>query len=239
LQAFRAAVADVLIAAPALPARPRSEPIGSHRLRDGQVALGIGPAFGHSDTATLENLIDAARHAGAAGIRTAPGRALIVIGMTPRAARSVAAAAERLGFIVQADDPRRHVVACAGAPVCASAKIPARTLAPAISKSAAYLLDGSITIHISGCSKGCAHPAAAALTVVGGERGCDLVVHGCARDRPLGTIPTPALPAAIAGIAQEMARASRPGERAGDTLSRLGAARLAALLGEPMVDSHG
>ena len=239
LEAFRAAVLELLIAAPAPPARPRSEPIGSHRLRDGQVALGIGLAFGHSDAATLENLIDAARHAGAAGIRSAPGRARSVISMTPRASRSVAATAERLGFIVQADDPRRHVVACAGAPICASAKIPARALAPAISRAAAYLLDGSMTIHISGCPKGCAHAAAAALTIVGSERGCDLVADGCARGQPLGTIPTPALPAAVAGIAQEIARANRPGERAADTLGRLGAARLTALLGEPMVDSHG
>jgi precorrin-3B synthase len=236
LEAFRMAVAELLIDAPAPPARPRSEPIGSHRLRDGQVGLGIGLAFGHSDAATLEHLIDAAKHVGAVGLRTAPGRALIAIGMTPRAARSVAANAERLGFIVQADDPRRHVVACAGAPICASAKIPARTLAPAISKTAAYLLDGSITIHISGCPKGCAHATAAALTIVGGERGCDLVADGRARDRPLGAIPKPELPAAIA---QESARASLPGERAVDTLGRLGAARLAALLGEPMVDSRG
>jgi precorrin-3B synthase len=32
----------------------------------------------------------------------------------------------------------------------------------------------SCTIHISGCAKGCAHPAAAALTVVGTERGCGI-----------------------------------------------------------------
>ena len=30
-------------------------------------------------------------------------------------------------------------------------------------------------IHISGCAKGCAHPGAAALTVVGTERGCGIV----------------------------------------------------------------
>ena len=46
------------------------------------------------------------------------------------AASSFAAAAEALGFIVRADDPRRHVVACAGAPICASAHIAARAIAP-------------------------------------------------------------------------------------------------------------
>jgi precorrin-3B synthase len=235
-QAFRDAVADLLVDAPPPRARGRSEPIGAYRLCDGRVALGVGLTFGHTDAATLEHLIDAARHAGAAGIRTAPGRALIIIGLTPNASASLAASAEGLGFITRPDDPRRQVVACAGAPICGSAKIAARALAPAISKTAAELLDGSVTIHISGCPKGCAHPAAAALTLVGGERGCDLVAAGSARDRPLGAIPVEGLPAGMARLAHEIARAGRPGERAADTLARLGAAPLLALLGVP---SHG
>jgi precorrin-3B synthase len=39
-------------------------------------------------------------------------------------------------------------------------------------------------IHISGCAKGCAHPRAAAVTVVGTERGCGIVHHGSARAAP-------------------------------------------------------
>jgi sulfite reductase beta subunit-like hemoprotein len=39
-------------------------------------------------------------------------------------------------------------------------------------------------IHISGCAKGCAHPGAAALTVVGTERGCGIVHAGSARAVP-------------------------------------------------------
>ena len=92
-------------------------------------------------------------------MRAAPGRALMVDRPDADTASDFAAAAERLGFIVRADDPRRHVVACAGAPICASAHIAARAIAPHIAETAAPHLDGSFKIHISGCAKGCAHPA--------------------------------------------------------------------------------
>ena len=68
--------------------------------------------------------------AGAIGLRAAPGRVLMVIGLKQEKASSFVTDAERLGFIVRADDPRRHVVACAGAPICSSAHIAARAIAP-------------------------------------------------------------------------------------------------------------
>jgi precorrin-3B synthase len=207
--------------------RPASEPIGVHPLRDGRVALGIGLAFGHTGADAFASLIEAAGRAGACGLRTAPGRALLVIGLAPDIAPKLAADVEDLGFIARRDDPRRHVVACAGAPICASAEIPARTLAPMISAAAAALLDGSLTVHLSGCPKGCAHPSAAALTIVGEKDGCGLVVDGSARDRPGANIATADLPASFDHLAREVAS----GERAADALVRLGSARIAAILG--------
>jgi len=109
---------------------------------------------------------------------------------------------KRSAFIVRADDPRRHVIACAGAPICASADIAARALAPQIAAAAAPHLDGSFKIHISGCAKGCAHPAPAALTVVGTPAGCALISNGSTRERAVATIATNELPAAIAEIAR-------------------------------------
>ena len=103
-----------------------------HRLRDGSLACGIGLAFGHADASALERLVDIAGAAGASGCRMAPARALLIIGLTSQSASAFAAAAERLGFVVRADDPRRNVVACAGAPICASAHIAARALAPRV-----------------------------------------------------------------------------------------------------------
>jgi len=183
----------------------RMAPIGIHWLRDGTPASGIALGFGHADAPTLESLIEAARDAGAAGIRAAPSGVLTVIGLTSETAPSFVRAAERLGFIVRANDPRRSVVACAGAPVCASAHIAARAMAPLIAAAAAPLIRQGLTVHVSGCAKGCAHPARAALTVVGHAAGCALIAKGRAGDRPDHFVPPSDLSEAIARAARAMA----------------------------------
>jgi precorrin-3B synthase len=205
IAAFRFAVADLIIHdGPARWQRRFSDAVGIYPLRDGTFAYGVGLAFGHADATSLQRLTDAAEAAGASGIRAAPGRALMITGLTQQTASSLAAAAAALGFIVHADDPRRHVVACAGAPICASADIAARALAPQIAAAAAPHLDGSFKIHISGCAKGCAHPAPAALTIVGTSAGCVLISNGSTRDAPFATVATNELPAAIAEIARDI-----------------------------------
>lgn len=229
---FRAAVTDRLIDLPALLPRPASEPIGVHRLRGGQIALGIGLAFGHADSTTLESLVETAKPAGAFGIRTAPGRTLLVIGIPPHMAAQFTAAVERFGFIVRSDDPRRHIAACAGAPICASAAIPTRALGPKIAEVAATLLDGSLTLHMSGCSKGCAHNGPATLTIIGSSMGCGIVMDGTAGDTPLDTIAMEVLPSGLMRLAREVEGTRRPGERAIDTLRRLGTARVVAIFQE-------
>ncbi|HZC57988.1 MAG TPA: precorrin-3B synthase [Xanthobacteraceae bacterium] len=175
--------------------------IGTHPLRDGAVACGVGLAFGHADATSLERLDVVAKAAGASGLRTAPGRVLLAIGLAPEAAPTFTSAAAQLGFIVRADDPRRNVIACAGAPICTSAHIASRALAPLVAATAAQCFDG--VIHISGCAKGCAHPAPAALTVVGTPEGCGLIADGTARDTPFATVPADELPAALTRYARQ------------------------------------
>jgi len=204
IAAFRSAVEDLLITADGRrdSGHRRKEPLGLHELRDGTFAYGVGLAFGHADATSLQRLSKTAEAAGASGMRAAPGRVLIIIGLTQQTSSPFAAAAEALGFIVRSDDPRRHVVACAGAPICASADIAARAIAPQIAAAAAPHLDGSFKIHISGCAKGCAHPAPAALTVVGTSAVCVLISNGSTRDAPFKTVATNELPAAVAEIAR-------------------------------------
>jgi precorrin-3B synthase len=203
IAAFRSAVADLIIHdGPARSQRRFSDAVGIYPLRDGAFAYGIGLAFGHADATSLQRLTEAAEAAGASGMRAAPGRAFMIVGLTQQASPSFAAAAAALGFIVRADDPRQHVVACAGAPICASADIAARAIAPKIAAAAAPHLDGSFKIHISGCAKGCAHPAPAALTIVGTSAGCVLISNGSTRDAPFKVVVTNELPAAIAEIAR-------------------------------------
>jgi precorrin-3B synthase len=177
LNAFKSAVAGLFIDMPAPAARLAADPIGIHRLSSGHNAIGVGLPFGHSDSETLLQLIAAARQIGASGLRTSPGRALLFVGLSPDATRELATEASTLGFIVDPADPRRKIVACAGAPICASGEIAARALAPAIADAARLLPDGEI-IHISGCAKGCAHPAPASVTVLGRDGRCDVLVDG-------------------------------------------------------------
>ena len=204
---LHSAVADLIIHdGPARSESQFSDIIGLHPLRDETFAYGVGLAFGHADAASLRRLTEAAKTAGARGMRAAPGRTLMSIGLTQQTASSFAAAAEALGFIVRTDDPRRHVVACAGAPICASANIAARAIAPQIAAAAAPYLDGSFKIHISACAKGCAHPGPAALTVVGTSSGCALIADGTARGAPFKIVATNELPAAIAEIVRSLKR---------------------------------
>jgi precorrin-3B synthase len=184
-------------------ARQCSDPIGLHALRDGSLACGIGLAFGHSEASALKKLTDAAAAAGARGLRNAPNRGLLAIGLTSKGAARFLAAAASLGFVTRADDQRRHVVACAGAPLCASAYIAARAIAPDIAAAAAPYLSDGLTIHVSGCTKGCAHPAAAPLTVVGTKEDCGLIANGSARDAPFAAAPLRKLPDVVADHLRE------------------------------------
>lgn len=193
LDAFAAPVADLVARAAAPNRRAASEPIGVHALRSGDLAIGIAPPFGHSDAETLQSLIDVAVQTGIWELRTAPKRALLLLGVPRNIAQEVFAAAHALGFIVDPADPRRRVIACAGAPICSSGQIPARALAPSV----AQVMSGAPGIvHISGCVKGCAYPAAAPMTIVGRNGACE-VYWG---DDRVGSVTADALPEQLARL---------------------------------------
>src|SRR5205823_1799102 len=141
---------------------------------------------------------------------------LLAIGLNEQNAGAFVAAAEQLGFVTRADDPRRQVIACAGAPFCASGLIAARAIAPQIADAAApYLREGS-TIHVSGCGKGCAHSAVAALTVVGTAGDCFLIANGSTRDAPFATAPVGDLPASIARFLRQGCGAGKCADHGAD-----------------------
>jgi precorrin-3B synthase len=203
LARFTSRIADLLISNTSsyFPQRC-SEAIGPYPLGSGSFAYGVGLPFGHADAALLQVLNRAAQRAGAWGWRTA-GRTLIAIGLSQDASRVFAGEAKKLEFIVRPDDPRRRVIACAGAPVCASGHMAARALAPCIAAEAAPLIGASCVIHLSGCAKGCAHPAPAALTIVGMADGCALIANGTARDRPFAAVAAEQMPTAVVNAIRE------------------------------------
>jgi precorrin-3B synthase len=184
--------------APAPERRPPVQMIGPHQLHGASLAVGIALPFGHAEVDTLAELARLAALLGVRAFRPAPDRVLVLIGVSPARAADLATVAVELGFIVDADDPRRRIAACPGAPACASGVIAARQLAAALAPRLAGLPDG-IAIHISGCAKGCAHPAPAALTVVGDLRGCGIVRGGTARATPSYHVAPAELVARLAG----------------------------------------
>jgi len=107
------------------------------------------------------------------GLRLAPWRMLLVEGLheMPRAK----------GLVMHADDPLLRVVACTGAPKCPQAFAETREFATALAPH----LPPDVRLHVSGCAKGCAHPAATAITLVGTPDGFDLVRQGNARQAPI------------------------------------------------------
>jgi precorrin-3B synthase len=227
--AFRRAIADIRLDLTPPPLRPPSDPIGTHALRDDGMALGFALAFGHADSTALEALARAAASAGGSGLRTAPGRALLAIGIGKDRAAHVVASAEELGFIVRAEDPRRQIVACAGAPICAAAEIPARALAPGLAGRVAMAGRDAPMVHVSGCAKGCACARSAPVTVVGLDGRCGMVINGSARDRPLATLTPEALPGALSRLAETVRRLRVGDESAAEVLSRLDRAQIVRL----------
>ncbi len=228
--AFRHAIAAMHIDHPRLPERPPAEPIGKHPLRDGTVAIGLGLAFGHADSAALQELAGAAALSGATGLRPAPAHALLLVGIPRHAAARLTHIAQQLGFIVRAGDPRRRIIACAGAPACAAAEIPTRALAPFLASDGAISGAGGPMVHVSGCAKGCACPRSMPLTVVGMEGRCGVVVNGSAHEEPLATLLPEELPGALARVAGVVQRMRATHESAAEALSRLGRAHIARLI---------
>jgi precorrin-3B synthase len=138
-------------------------------------------------------------------LRLSVGRGLCIPGVRTGEAERVLALAAQAGLIVRADDSRLALVACAGAPSCASGATRTRADADRIAAAAPQLARAGITVHVSGCPKGCAHPTPADLTLIGTPDGYSLVLDGCAGDAPLARL-------ALERIAQRLARVA---DRAG------------------------
>lgn len=131
----------------------------------------VGIELGQMSAQTLSAL---AACAGMRALRITPWRMLLVEGadQIPNAP----------GLITRADDTLLRVVACSGAPQCQHAAIDTR----AVARAMAPHIPAHTLLHVSGCSKGCAHPTAA-LTLVGSggaNGGIDLIRHGTAASPP-------------------------------------------------------
>jgi precorrin-3B synthase len=158
--------------------RRSSEPVGTFPLTlsrdagESQGALGYALAFGAT---TAERLVEfAAAASNASEIRLAPGRGLLVLGLADEDGARLTAAAARLGFITEPGDRRLAITACAGAPACSRGRLAARSCAADIAAGPAL----PFRLHIAGCAKRCAEPAASHVTLLGQEGGCAVLGNG-------------------------------------------------------------
>jgi precorrin-3B synthase len=219
---IRAALHLTAIATP--PPRPATGTIGDFTL-NAAFASGIALPFGSIASASLIALASAADHLGITDLRLAPHHTLLAVSSDQSAQKTWHSEAADLGFITTPADPRRAISACIGSDGCASGHIAARALAAQLAQRHPALFDGSVTLHVSGCAKGCAHPRAASLTLVGMPGNCALVSNGLAGDTPLVEIAPARMESALARLVQQRL----PGETSAACLTRLGASTIAGL----------
>jgi precorrin-3B synthase len=145
-------------------------------------AFGVGLPFGRIEANALTRLTDIAERHGDGSLRTTPWRAMLLTGVATADIGGLADRVEALGLIADPTDPRLNIFACVGAPSCASATVDARDDAARLAAAIGATRDD--TLHVSGCSKACAHRGAASLTLVGRDERYDLIRDGSAADRP-------------------------------------------------------
>jgi len=129
--------------------------------------------FGQIDAQDLKRL---AKLPGMTSIRVTPWRALLV---------SPAFNDAQAIFPERAASPLMTTSACAGKPFCPQASVETRALAVELAPR------WSGSLHVSGCSKGCARPSKADVTLVGNNGKFDLVRNGAAWDDALYTNLSP------------------------------------------------
>ena len=146
--------------------------------------LSLGFVFGRLRARDLAWLADMAETYGSGELRLTPWRAVLLPGVDAGAAQDILAQASA-DVISDPADARLAVVACPGAPACASATTPTQEHALALAPLARALAPAGVALHVSGCAKGCARPSPTAVTLVARAGYYDLVAAGRASDAPV------------------------------------------------------
>jgi precorrin-3B synthase len=148
------------------PAEPLPTPSPGLHADGALVAL----AFGQMQAETLNDLATLGHE-----IRPTPWRMLLLVGTTVMPMIP--------GLLTDPADPILRITACTGAPACPQARGDTRILA----RHLAPHVPTNLTLHISGCPKGCAHPGVAETTLTATGTGYDLIRNGTASDTPILT----------------------------------------------------
>lgn len=171
------------------------------------VAVGLGLAYGGTTAEALGGLAALARVAGSAELRLTPWRAVLIPVADAESAANLLSRSAALGFIADSNDPRRAIAACPGAPACSSGSSAVRADADRFAEAAAAVFGEGISLHVSGCAKGCARRQAATLTFVAEDGRYGLVVNGPASAPAFGRFTAYEAAETLARLASAMTKA--------------------------------
>lgn len=135
--------------------------------------FGLGVPFGAAPAARFLRIAELADEHGEGRLFVAP-RALWIAGVRSEAAPQLARGAEREQLITSPQHALANVVACTGAPACASACGETRGWARELAAKLEPMLAEGATLHVSGCAKGCAKSARSTFTLLCDEGGVKL-----------------------------------------------------------------
>jgi precorrin-3B synthase len=172
-----------LNAAEAMPRRPHAAHAGWVS-NNGNESFFLVPPYGRCDSEALANAASWSKEFGRGEIRLSPFRALAIPFLAASGEARLTQLASDAGFIVNKDDPRLAVSTCAGMAGCVRGSTATHTDADRIAAALADLPAGT-SVHVAGCTKGCAHPAPADLTLVADEGAYQVVLGGTARHKPV------------------------------------------------------
>lgn len=152
---------------------------GRHR-RPGRSWIGAGTTLGRVDTATLAALATLADRYSGGDLRITPWRGFVLPDVREGDIATVLAACDDLGLSTDPSDPARRVVACAGSLGCAAGRADTQADAARVIDRlrGPRGSDTAISVHVSGCEKGCAQPAGSAISLVAAPGGTYDVYSG-------------------------------------------------------------
>jgi len=169
------------------PTRELRRPLGVMSSGGVVFAVGLAVPFGRIQSSALHALAGCALDIGIVELRLSPWRTIYAGVRDRRSAESLLEIAGTGGFIVDEADPLLAIDACPGASGCASTTLDTRAAALQLANLQGKL--GCQSIHVSGCSKGCARSKPADLVLVGAGDNFAIIRYDTAQGEPCVFLP--------------------------------------------------
>lgn len=157
--------------------------LGDHTHQPGSW-IGLGAPFGRLTADQLALMGELAAERASGELRLTPWRVVLIPGVKPEKMPRIRPWIAGARFVFSPDDPRLAVVTCAGSTGCRNATTDARADGETLAATARRLAKSGVTLHVSGCEKGCARPGKTHVTLTARDGKYDLVRDGRAWDAP-------------------------------------------------------